>query len=314
MTTDQLAEQIAEVRQRTSKPFGVNLRADAADIDDRIQLLIEQNVRVASFAGAPSKSGMQRLKAAGVLTMPKVGARRHAEKMLSWGADIIIAQGGEGGGHTGSIPTSCLLPEVVDAVNGAVPVLGAGGFSTGRSLVVALAYGAQGIAMGTRFLLTQESTVPDPVKQAYLATPVTGTVVSTAVDGHPQRVIRTPFIERLENASAFGRVITALRHAIAFKSLTGSSLWALFQEGLVMRSQGQLSWPQVLMAANAPLYTRGTLVDGVLDAGVLPAGQIVGNMDDLPTVAELLQTIMADAEATLDRLSPPAEHAERGTT
>lgn len=303
MTTEQLASQIAEVKQRTTKPFGVNLRADAADIDQRLQLLIDQQVRVASFAGVPSKAGMQRLKAAGVLTMPKVGARRHAEKMLEWGADIIIAQGGEGGGHTGSIATTCLLPEVVDAIDGRIPVLGAGGFSSGRSLVAALAYGAQGIAMGTRFLLTKESTVPDGIKQAYLDTPVSGTVVSTAVDGHPQRVIRTPFIESLERAGPLGRLIAAIRHALAFKSLTKSGLWALFQEGLAMRSREQLSWPQVLMAANAPMYTRGTLVDGVLDAGVLPTGQVVGTIDGLPTVEELLKEILAEAEATLARLS-----------
>ena len=93
--------------------------------------------------------------------MPTVGARRHAEKMLEWGVDAVIAQGGEGGGHTGSVPTSLLLPQVVDAVGAEIPVLGAGGFHDGRGLVAALAYGADGIAMGTRFLLTQESHVPD---------------------------------------------------------------------------------------------------------------------------------------------------------
>ena len=92
--------------------------------------------------------------------MPTVGARRHAEKMLEWGVDAVIAQGGEGGGHTGTVPTSLLLPQVVDAVGASIPVLGAGGFHDGRGLVAALAYGADGIAMGTRFLLTQESRVP----------------------------------------------------------------------------------------------------------------------------------------------------------
>ena len=93
--------------------------------------------------------------------MPTVGASRHAEKMLEWGVDAVIAQGGEGGGHTGPVPTSLLLPEVCDAVAADIPVLGAGGFHSGRGLVAALAYGADGIAMGTRFLLTAESRVPD---------------------------------------------------------------------------------------------------------------------------------------------------------
>ena len=132
--------------------------------------------------------------------MPTIGARRHAEKVAEWGVDAVIAQGGEGGGHTGTVPTSLLAPAVVDAVGDRVAVIAAGGFFDGRGLVAALAYGASGIAMGTRFLLTRESRVPDEVKQVYLGTPVTGTVVSTAVDGAPQRVIRTDLVDRLERS------------------------------------------------------------------------------------------------------------------
>jgi len=302
MTLGELMAQVAEVRSRTSKPFGVNLRADAADLDDRIAFLIEQQVKVVSFAGVPSKKGMKRLKDAGILTMPKVGARRHAEKMLSWGADVIIAQGGEGGGHTGSVPTTCLLPAVVDAVGAQIPVLGAGGFSDGRGLVAALAFGADGIAMGTRFLLTQESTVPDSVKQVYLKTPSVGTVRTTAIDGHPQRVIRTGFIDRLEKAGFFGRLVAALRHALALKSVTKTSLPALLQEGAAMRSAQGLTWPQVMMAANAPMYTKATMVDGQVEAGILPTGTVVGRIGELPSVAELLAQIVSEAEETLGRL------------
>ncbi len=302
MTLPQLESQMAEVRSRTDKPFGVNLRADAEDLDDRIALSIEGDVRVVSFAGVPSKSGMDRLKAAGVLTMPKVGARRHAEKMLGWGADAIIAQGGEGGGHTGAVPTTCLLPAVVDAVGGQVPVLGAGGFSDGRGLVAALAYGADGIAMGTRFLLTRESTVPDAVKTAYLETKASGTVRTTAIDGHPQRVVRTAFVDKLERAGFWGRLVAALRHAWALKTVTGTSLVGLVREGLAMRAVGELTWPQLAMAANAPMYTRATMVEGRLEAGILPTGTVVGRIEALPTVAELLASIVSEAETTLDRL------------
>ena len=101
------------------------------------------------------------------MVIPSVGARRHAEKVAAWGADAVIVQGGEGGGHTGPVPTTLLLPQVVDAVD--IPVIAAGGFFDGRGLVAALAYGAAGIAMGTRFLLTSDSPVPDAVKQVYLA-------------------------------------------------------------------------------------------------------------------------------------------------
>ena len=150
MSLDELAAAIAEVRRRTSGPFGVNLRTDVADVHERIELMIETGARVASFAQAPNPALVTRCKEAGLFVMPTVGARRHAEKVAEWGVDAVIAQGGEGGGHTGTVPTTLLLPQVVEAVGDRVLVLGAGGFHSGRGLVAALAYGAAGIAMGTR--------------------------------------------------------------------------------------------------------------------------------------------------------------------
>src|SRR5688572_9843107 len=117
MTFDELKKAIHEVKDRTDKPFGVNLRADQEDVDDRVRLLIEERVPVASFAQAPGPDLVARLKAAGVVTMPTVGARRHAEKVAEWGVDAVIAQSAEGGGHTGVVPTTLLLPQVVDAVD-----------------------------------------------------------------------------------------------------------------------------------------------------------------------------------------------------
>ncbi len=100
------------------------------------------------------------------MVIPSIGAKRHAEKVAEWGVDAVLVQGGEGGGHTGAVPTSLLLPQVVDAVD--IPVIAAGGFFDGRGLVAALAYGAAGIAMGTRFLMTADAPVPDAVKDVYL--------------------------------------------------------------------------------------------------------------------------------------------------
>jgi NAD(P)H-dependent flavin oxidoreductase YrpB (nitropropane dioxygenase family) len=234
--------------------------------------------------------------------MPTIGARRHAEKMAGWGVDAVIAQGGEGGGHTGSVPTSLLTPAVVDAVGGTVEVIAAGGFFDGRGLVAALAYGASGIAMGTRFLLTQESRVPDEVKQVYLGTPVTGTVVSTAVDGAPQRVIRTELVDRLERSGRLKNLPRALANAHAFRRQTDTSLPALVKEGWALKQSNELSWTQVVMAANAPMMTRAALVDGRTDVGILPTGQVVGEIAELPTVAELIGRIVAEAGAVLDRL------------
>src|SRR5258708_27725078 len=125
MTPDALRTAIAEVKERTDAPFGVNLRADAPDAAERVELMIAEGVRVASFALAPKPEMIKRLKDAGVVVIPSVGARRHAEKVAQWGADALIVQGGEGGGHTGPIPTSLLLPQVVSA--GDIPVVAAGG-------------------------------------------------------------------------------------------------------------------------------------------------------------------------------------------
>jgi NAD(P)H-dependent flavin oxidoreductase YrpB (nitropropane dioxygenase family) len=302
MTREQLVESMAEVTSRTDQPFGVNLRADQPDLADRIDLAAKAGVRLVSFAGAPTKDAISRLHDAGVLVMPTVGARRHAEKMLGWGVDAVIAQGGEGGGHTGTVPTSLLLPEVVDAVASEIPVLGAGGFHDGRGLVAALAWGADGVAMGTRFLLTAESRVPDAVKERYLAAGVTDTVVTTALDGAPQRVIRTKLVDRLERASVLTRLPRAVRNALAFRKLSGTSVADLAREGLAMRKNQQLTPSQVAMAANAPMLIKAALVDGDPEVGVLPTGQVTGVISELPTVAELIDRIMADAAATLARL------------
>lgn len=302
MTPEQLRQQVREVKERTDRPFGVNFRADQPDLDERVAFVVAEGVRLVSFAGAPTKEAVARCRDAGVLTMPTVGARRHAEKVLEMGVDAVIAQGGEGGGHTGPVPTTLLLPSVVDAVGSAIPVLGAGGFFDGRGLVAALAYGADGIAMGTRFLLTQESRVPDAVKQRYLATPVTGTVVTTALDGAPQRVISTDVVERIERSPRLLRFPRAAGAALRFRKDTGTSLRDLVREGLAMRRNQDLTWAQVALAANAPMLIKAAMVDGRPDIGVLPTGQAVGVVDELPTVAELLARIRKEALATLGEL------------
>jgi NAD(P)H-dependent flavin oxidoreductase YrpB (nitropropane dioxygenase family) len=301
MTVDELRAAVAEVRARTDAPFGVNLRSDAPDSAQRIALLVEAGVKVASFAQAPRPDMVATLRDAGVVVIPTVGARRHAEKVAEWGVHGVIAQGAEGGGHTGPVPTSLLLPQVCDAVGDRVAVIGAGGFSSGRGLVAALAYGAAGIAMGTRFLLSQESTVPDDVKKIYLGTAVTGTVVTTRVDGAPQRVIRTEVVDHLEGAGRVAALPRALRNALAFRRQTRTSLRALLREGRAMKEGNELSWAQVIMAANAPMMTKAALVEGRTDVGVLPTGQVVGVIDELPTVAEIIGAIVAEANATLAR-------------
>jgi NAD(P)H-dependent flavin oxidoreductase YrpB (nitropropane dioxygenase family) len=303
---------IRETRDRTGAPFGVNLRADAADADERVALLIREQVRVASFALAPRQKLIARLRDAGVVVIPSVGAARHAEKVAAWGADAVIVQGGEGGGHTGGVATTLLLPSVVDSVD--IPVVAAGGFFDGRGLAAALAYGAAGVAMGTRFLLTRESTVPDAVKQRYLAARLDGTVVTRKVDGLPHRVLRTDLVERLEGAGRLRALAQAIANAARFRSLSGLSWRAMVREGLAMRHGRDLTWAQVLMAANTPMLLRAGLVEGRTDAGVLASGQVVGMLDDLPNCAELIDGMMRQAVEVLAALAPRSESQQGGFT
>ncbi|GAA5061076.1 NAD(P)H-dependent flavin oxidoreductase YrpB (nitropropane dioxygenase family) [Thermocatellispora tengchongensis] len=305
MTLDGLRAAIEEVRSRTDAPFGVNLRADAADAAERARLLIEHGVRVASFALAPSRELIATLKDAGVVVIPSVGARRHAEKVAAWGADAVLVQGGEGGGHTGPVATTLLLPQVLDAVG--IPVIAAGGFFDGRGLAAALAYGASGVAMGTRFLLTADSPVPDAVKRVYLG--AAETVVTRQVDGIPHRVLRTPLVDGLERSGRIFGLARALRNAARFRRVSGMSWARMARDGLAMRRGRDLTWSQVLMAANTPMLLKAAMVDGRPDLGVMASGQAVAVIDSLPTCEELIDAIVTGAAGVLralpDRLVRP---------
>ncbi|WAU80250.1 nitronate monooxygenase [Streptomyces sp. Qhu-G9] len=303
MTPDRLRAAIREVRSRTDAPFGVNLRADAGDAGDRVRIIVEEGVKVASFALAPSRELIAELKDAGVVVVPSIGARRHAEKVAAWGADAVIVQGGEGGGHTGEVATSVLLPQVVDAVG--IPVVAAGGFFDGRGLVAALAYGASGVAMGTRFLLTSESTVPDAVKARYLAATVKDVTVTTAVDGLPHRMLRTDLVDSLEGAGRARTLTRAVRRAAGFRKLSGLTWSRMIRDGLAMKHGRSLTWSQVLLAANTPMLLRASMVEGRADLGVMAAGQVAGLIEDLPSCAELVERVMAEARETLGALPGP---------
>jgi NAD(P)H-dependent flavin oxidoreductase YrpB (nitropropane dioxygenase family) len=301
MGLGELRDAIAETAGRTQAPFGVNLRADAPDAAERVGLIIGGGVPVASFAQAPRPELVGRLKDAGVITIASVGARRHAEKAAAWGVDAVIATGGEGGGHVGQVPTSLLIPQVVDAVD--IPVIAAGGFFDGRGLVAALAYGAAGVAMGTRFLLTSDSPVADAVKKVYLAADLTGTVVTRRVDGVPHRVLRTTLTDRLEGAGRLTAPLRSAGNAARFRGLSGSSWRGLIAAGRAMRRDTGLSWGQVLMAANTPVLLRAAMVDGRPDLGLMSSGQVAGLIDDLPSCRELIEAIAAEAEQVLGRLA-----------
>lgn len=294
---DEADAAIAEVKRLTDKPFGVNFLMEQPGAADIVEAIVRHRVVAASYSRSPNPKFIERFKAAGVLCVPTVGAVRHAVKAVKLGADLIIAQGGEGGGHTGSVPTSILVPQVVDAVG--VPVAAAGGFCDGRGLVAALAFGAAGIAMGTRFLLTAESPLPDPTAQRYFAASVNDVLVTTRVDGLPQRVIRNELVGRLESSSPLALLLRALASGLAYRKLSGASVRDLLSAALAMREKDGMTRSQTLMAANAPILIRRAMVEGRPAEGVLPSGTVAGVIDDRPTCADLIQRIMQEAERTL---------------
>ncbi|WP_421794076.1 NAD(P)H-dependent flavin oxidoreductase [Hydrocarboniphaga effusa] len=302
MSTPTLREQIALVRERCEGPFGVNFHMFQPNAAEVIDTVIEHRdrIRAVSYGRGPDAKTIARFKQAGILCMPTVGALKHAQKAVELGADLITVQGGEGGGHTGSVPTTLLLPQVLDAVK--VPVVAAGGFHSGRGLAGALGFGAAGIAMGTRFLMTAESPVPRATLQRYLDVRDAAHIrASTALDGMPQRMIDNEFLLRLERGGLPSRLLVALRSAWSWRRQTGMSMSHMLKTFVGAIREGD-SAIQTMMAANAPVIIQRAMVDGRPDEGVLPSGQVAAVIDALPPVAELIASIVAEAEHCLSRL------------
>lgn len=301
MRPEEADRAIARVQELTDKPFGVNFLMEQPGAEQIVESIVRRKVKAASYSRSPNAKFIARMKDAGVVCVPTVGAARHAEKAVQLGADVIVCQGGEGGGHTGSVPTSLLLPQVLDAVK--VPVAAAGGFHDGRGLAAALAWGADGIAMGTRFLLTKESPVPRATLERYFKAAVTDIYVTTKVDGMPQRVIRNELVNELEKKTPIGLLMTALRSGLAYRKLTGASIGELLRAAVRMKEGDNLTRAQTIMAANAPILIQRAMVEGHPAEGVLPSGQVAGLIDDLPSCAELVARIVAQAGERLAALN-----------
>jgi NAD(P)H-dependent flavin oxidoreductase YrpB (nitropropane dioxygenase family) len=298
---DEVDAQIQQTKQLTDAPFGVNFLMEAPGADEIVEAIVRHRVKVASYSRSPNPEFIKRFKEAGILCIPTCGAARHAQKAVQLGADIVIVQGGEGGGHTGTVPTSILVSQVVDLID--APVVAAGGFKDGRGLVAALAFGAAGIAMGTRFLLTAESPMPQATAERYFQATVNDIPVTTQVDGMPQRVVMNELVHRLESSGSVRLLFRALRSALAYRKLSGASIPELLRSALAMQRSENLTRSQTLMAANAPILVKKAMVDGDPADGVLPSGMVSGVIDDRPSCAELIERIIAEAEQTLASLA-----------
>jgi len=306
---DEIERDILRVRELTDRPFGVNFHMYQPNAAHIVDLVIEHGVRAVSYSRSPGPEFIKKLKDAGVICMPTVGLPKHAVKAVELGADVITVQGGEGGGHTGAVPTTLLIPQIVDAVGDRVPVVAAGGFKDGRGLVAALAWGADGIAMGTRFLMTEESPVPRETLQRYIdCKDAAQIIVSRAMDGLPQRMIMNELLSELERAGPLKKLWIALRNAQAFHRHTGASLGGLLRSAWQMHRDSEIPTSQALMSANAPMIIQRAMVDGRPAQGVLPSGQVAAVIDRLLSCEELINAIVEEAE---QRLSALALHASK---
>jgi NAD(P)H-dependent flavin oxidoreductase YrpB (nitropropane dioxygenase family) len=298
LRVNEVGAAIDRTRALTDRPFGVNFQMFQPDAREIVDTLIAKRVPAVSFGRGPDKKTIARMRQAGILCVPTVGAVKHAVKMAELGVDMLVVQGGEGGGHTGSVASTVLLPQVLDAVK--IPVVAAGGFGDGRGLAAALAFGAQGIAMGTRFLMTRESPVPLGTKQRYLAASTYDILVTDRLDGVPQRMIRNRIAARLEGAGRSRMLVTALTSAVRLKKLTRATWGELARSAREMRRTSNTTFAQALMAATAPLLIRRAVEEGLPDEGIMATGLVAGRLDDLPGCEELVQRIVREA---YDRLA-----------
>lgn len=303
MQPAELEAAILAVKAGTEQPFGVNFHMFQPGAGEIVEIILNHRdrIRAVSFGRGPDAKMIGRFRDAGILCVPTVGAVKHAQKMVQLGVDMVTVQGGEGGGHTGSVASTILLPQVLDAVK--VPVIAAGGFGDGRGLAAALAYGAVGIAMGTRFLMTRESPIPDVTKARYVHAGTDDILVSTKVDGLPQRMIKNAQLNRIERSTGLGIWRRAVESGLAMKRQTGASFAELFRAAKGMTSHGGLTLPQAMMAASAPMLIQKAVVEGDPDHGLMATGLVAGRLDDLPSCAELLDGIERDARARIAAFS-----------
>jgi len=301
LSADEVGPSIDRVRELTDRPFGVNFHMFQPGAARIVDTIIAAKVRAVSFGRGPDKNIIRRFRDAGIVCMPTVGALRHAQKMVEIGVDAITIQGGEGGGHTGSVPTTLLLPQVLDAVK--VPVIAAGGFFDGRGLAAALAYGAAGVAMGTRFLMTRDCPVPEVTKSRYVGAGLDDIVLTTRLDGLQHRLLRNEVLSEVENAGSLSLLVSALKNAWLLKQRTGASVAELVAAARGMQRESGLSFGQALMAANSPVLIERSMIQGRPAEGVMSTGMVAGILGDLPSCDELITRMVDDAQQRLHHLA-----------
>ena len=260
---DYLREQIRRCKSLTDKPFGVNIMLMSPNAQELAQLVIDEKVPVVTTgAGNPGKF-MAAWKEAGVKVIPVVPSVALAVRMERAGADAVIAEGTESGGHIGENTTMCLVPQVVDAVN--IPVIAAGGIADGRGVAASFMLGAQGVQVGTRFLAADECQIHPTYKELVVKAKDTDSVVTGRYTGHPCRNVRTKFTKKLASGERDGSLTPD-----EFEQLTLGSL-------------------------------RKAVQDGNLEEGSFLCGAIAGMINDIKPAKEIIEEMFAQADKLLGK-------------
>ena len=263
MSPDELQENIREIKRRTNKPFGVNFMPGHPQIEDLLDVIIGEKVPVASYGKGNPKKIIERTRPYGIINFPTMGSVRHAMRAEEDGADAIIIQGTEGGGHTGYISTMVLTPLVTSKVK--IPVVAAGGIGNAQGMVAAIALGAEGISMGSRFIVTKEAPVPENVKHHLVKRTEEETIVTDNFTGVRCRVIKNKFSD-----------------ALVEMAKNNTDPWEIMKTGV-----GKI---------------RKAYVEGDIEWGSLTFGQVCGLINDIPSCKELMESITAEAESIMESM------------
>jgi enoyl-[acyl-carrier protein] reductase II len=297
-TPDETSKLIKEIRKLTDKPFGVNQILVGPGAKENIQIAIEEKIPIINYSlGKPWF--IDQVHAYGGKVIGTIAIAKHAVKAQQLGVDALIVTGHEAAAH-GDVATSLVLIPIV-AKHTKLPLIAAGGFCDGRGLAAALALGADGISMGTRLMLTQESMVHDNFKQLCLKLTEMDTLYSNVFDGMPGRVMKTPAAEQLMKGGF--PLFEAFKGAREVKDMLKLSMGQFIAMSFKMMSEeeGSPLWVQARGAVGNRRHMKA-LYDGDVKEGILFAGQDLGGINDLPTVQELFDRTVSEAKAQVDKM------------
>ena len=296
LSGDETRAAIREIRSLTDKPFGVGVTLIMPGAMENAEIGLEEKVPVINFSLGKGDWIAKRAHAYGGKVIATVVNERHAMAAERNGADAVFATGYEAAAHGGPVTSMVLIPAIVDAVD--IPVIGAGGFADGRGLVAALALGAQGIAMGSRFSITQESPIHENTKQTVIGNTIEDTFITEKLDGMDCRVMKSPAAEKMDKAPT--NLIGAFKNSFKVSKSLGVP-WIKVMIGALVSGPEKVM--QLARSANASEALDLAIKQGDVVKGVHLVGQVQGRIKDTPTVAEVMERVIEEAKAVKSRFS-----------